>query len=57
MVVGWLAGPVSWVLILIFTVRFVRGVLNVDPCALPFLPRYSTLRLNSTRIHKTDGSD
>ena len=57
MVVGWLAGPASWVLILIFTVRFVRGVLNVDPCALPFLPRYSTPRLNSTRIHKTDGSD
>lgn len=39
MMVGWLAGPAGWVLILIFTVGFVRGVLNVDVCALPLLPR------------------
>ena len=39
MMVGWLAGPAGWVLILISTVGFVRGVLNVDVCALPLLPR------------------
>lgn len=37
---GWLVGWSGWlVLILIFTVGFVRGVLNVDVCALPLLTR------------------
>ena len=39
MMVGWLAGPAGWVLILIFAVGFVRVVLNVDVCAIPLLPR------------------